>query len=176
MQAIDLRAILRRTVSGFYGDLVTRRTGAAVRGGIEQVLAESDGDQAAVIDFSEVRCIDMSCADEIVAKLLVEHGEARYFVLRGISEAQRDAIESVLERRRLSVAVVDADGRPDVLGTIPDAARLVFGILAEAGAAAPDEVAERMAVPADTARAALEDLLERRLIFAEANGYRAVTA
>ncbi|NIU79845.1 MAG: hypothetical protein GWN71_41805, partial [Gammaproteobacteria bacterium] len=69
MQRIDLRHILRHTVSDLYGDLVTRPTGKAVRHGIEQALARADGRQVAVIDFSTVRCLDISCADEIVGKL-----------------------------------------------------------------------------------------------------------
>ena len=41
---IDLKTILQRTVSSLYGDLVTRPTGQAVRGGIAYLLqAERDG-------------------------------------------------------------------------------------------------------------------------------------
>ena len=69
MPLIDLQCILRETVSAMYGDLVTRSTGQAVRCGVEQVLAEYDGEQVAVIDFTGVRLLDLSCADEIVAKL-----------------------------------------------------------------------------------------------------------
>ena len=72
MPTIDLRSILQETVSGWYGDLVTRPTGHAVRRGVEEVLAEYDGEQVAVIDFSSVRLLDLSCADEVVAKLLLQ--------------------------------------------------------------------------------------------------------
>ncbi len=38
MQRIDLKDVLSRAVSGPYGDLVTRRTGQAVRSEIEEML------------------------------------------------------------------------------------------------------------------------------------------
>ena len=71
MQAIDLKIILEETVSNGHGDLVTRRTGQAVRGGIEQALAAARGEDVAILDFSSVRLLDLSCADEVVAKLVV---------------------------------------------------------------------------------------------------------
>ena len=83
MRAINLRDILQRTVSDLYGDLVTRRTGVAVRGGIEQELEDSQ-EETAVIDFGAVRCLDFSCADEIVAKLVMQYGSWR-FLFRGFS-------------------------------------------------------------------------------------------
>jgi hypothetical protein len=112
---IDLGDLLRRTVADGYGDLVTRRTGAAVRCGIEQVLAESGGQALAVIDFSAVRLLDLSCADEIVAKLLRMHGPRR-FVIRGLSPSQRDALEPVLEHHGLAAVIQGADGVLDLLG------------------------------------------------------------
>ncbi|MDH3568711.1 MAG: STAS-like domain-containing protein, partial [Gemmatimonadota bacterium] len=81
MQLIDLKAILQHTVSSAYGDLVTRPTGKAVRDGIEAALDDLDTESVAVIDFSTVRLLDYSCADEIVGKLLLERGGARVFLL-----------------------------------------------------------------------------------------------
>lgn len=122
MQPIDLRAILRRTVADRFGDLVTRRTGAAVRTGIEEVLAAIDRAHPAVIDFSAVRLLDLSCADEIVAKLLLQHGTSR-FVIRGLSAGQREALEPVLAHHGLAVVVEVAAGQLDLLGITGDATR-----------------------------------------------------
>src|SRR3989338_209601 len=114
MRLIDLRAVLQRTVSDVYGDLVTRRTGAAVRNGIEEELAGGEGDGPAVIDFGAVRCLDLSCADEIVAKLVLQYGSSR-FLFRGLTLSQRDALEQVLERHGLAVVVVtDGTGRVEL--------------------------------------------------------------
>ena len=70
---IDLSVVLRETVScELYSNLVTRPTGAAVRAQIEALLRDSDR-VLAVIDFTHVRMIDFSCADEVVAKLLLRY-------------------------------------------------------------------------------------------------------
>ena len=72
---IDLGTVLRRTVCDLYSDLVTRPTGAAVRTGIEQQLADTEERTLTIIDFTHVGLLDYSCADEIVAKLLVSYCE-----------------------------------------------------------------------------------------------------
>jgi len=123
MQHIDLKAILQRKVSNRYGDLVTRPTGRAVRGGIEEELADPAEERAAIIDFGMVRLLDYSCADEIVGKLLLAHGTARYFILQGVTASHCEAIEPVLQRHRLFALARDREGRVRVLGHMPDAAR-----------------------------------------------------
>jgi hypothetical protein len=164
MHLIDLKAVLQRTVSSVYGDLVTRPTGKAVRGGIEEMLAEIDNQQVAVIDFGQVRCLDISCADEIVGKLLIEHGGARYLLLQGVSDSHREAIQQVLERHGLAVVARDRDGRLQLLGPTGDLVRRAFGVLTEQGVARAEEIAERLAVEPAAARQALADLWERRLV------------
>ena len=71
---IDVSTVLRRTVCDLYSNLVTRPTGAAVRTEIESQLAGVRGRTLTVIDFSNVNLLDSSCADEIVAKLLLRFG------------------------------------------------------------------------------------------------------
>ncbi len=122
MQHIDLKLILQRTVSRSYGDLVTRPTGEAVRGGIEAELEEGTGEQVAIIDFGTVRLLDYSCADEIVGKLLLEYGSARYFLLQGVTASHCEAIEPVLERHKLAAVARDREGRVRVLGHVPETA------------------------------------------------------
>lgn len=145
MQHIDLKAILDQTASGLHGNLVTRPTGRAVRSSIEETLAGTDGEPYAVIDFGMVRCLDYSCADEIVGKLLREHGSARYFFLHGVSPSHCEAIEHVLERHQLAVVARDRDGRVRVLGPIPDKARRALFALAENGLATSEELADHLA-------------------------------
>src|SRR3954452_20628822 len=97
---IDVSSVLRQTVScELYSNLVTRPTGAAVRPQIEALLADARERSLTVIDFSHVGMIDFSCADEVVAKLLLqsvstERGEREaYFLFRGVTEDHWDAIE-----------------------------------------------------------------------------------
>ncbi len=175
MQRIDLKAILQRTVSGVYGDLVTRPTGQAVRTSIEQILDELGREQLAVIDFSTVRCLDISCADEIVGKLLVQYGHGRNFLLYGVTTSHCEAIEQVLEQHRMAVVARDRDGHVQLLGPVRETARQVFGVLSKAGPAAPGEIAEHLAVSMDAAHEALDELLAQHLVQQSDNQYVALT-
>jgi hypothetical protein len=162
MTRIDLKTVLQHTVSNQYGDLVTRRTGEAVRSGIEALLPPDD--DLAIIDFGTVRLMDMSCADEIVGKLLLTHGHACHFLLVGVHAAHEDALIPVLERHHLAVAAEDRAGTLKVLGALPEHARRTFSLLAANGPAAPDTLAAQLALPAELAREALEVLRERRVV------------
>lgn len=106
---IDVGSVLRSAVAGGYSNLVTRPTGAAVRQQIEQVLA-AGGCAVAEIDFGGVAMMDFSCADEIVAKLVLNTrpGGPR-FIFSGLSESHIEAIEAVLERHGLTLASHEAD-------------------------------------------------------------------
>src|SRR5207249_18992 len=60
------------------------------------------------IDFTGVGCIDYSCADEIVAKLLRDRRAV--VVLSGISDGHREAIEPVLAGHGLAALIERRDG------------------------------------------------------------------
>jgi hypothetical protein len=114
-QAIRVGQVLRETVSAPYRNLVTRPTGAAVRCRIEETLDEA-GAVVAVLDFSDVDLLDLSCADEIVAKLLMGERGPQYVVLQGLREDQYEAIEHVLTHHCLSHRLIRAERRPDAGG------------------------------------------------------------
>jgi hypothetical protein len=118
---IDVQAVLQESVSGIYTDLVTRPTGRVVRECIERAMATAAAAEVAVarIDFTGVGCIDYSCADEIVAKLL--RSLSGVLVLMGISDGHREAIEPVLAGHRLAVLIERPDGTLEAVGA-PDAA------------------------------------------------------
>jgi hypothetical protein len=127
---IDVHAVLRESVPGVYADLVTRPTGRMVRERIERTIAGAigGGDHVTVarMDFRGVRCIDYSCADEIVAKLL--RGQPAVLVLSGINDGHREAIEPVLAGHGLAALVERPDGTLDVLGA-PEAAAALLDAL-----------------------------------------------
>ena len=124
IQHIDVHAVLQESVSGVYADLVTRPTGRVVRERIERVLAEVQSNVPVTrIDFTGVGCIDYSCADEIVAKLL--RGRPAVLVLTGISEGHREAIEPVLTGHHLAALIERGDGTLDAVGA-PEAAALLL--------------------------------------------------
>ena len=126
---IDVSVVLRSSVRAIYSDLVTRPTGAAVREQIERQIAEAADAPVVAIDFSHVGLLDFSCADEIVAKLLLNHRDAtpvRYLLFRGMSESHLDAIEAVLEHHGLAIALECSDGACLAVGAVGADERAAF--------------------------------------------------
>lgn len=117
---INVHAILQQSVHGFYADLVTRPTGRAVRENIERDLPPGT---IAVMDFTGVGCLDYSCADEIVAKLVRD--KVKVLLLRGLTEAHREAIEPVLAGAGLAVLCERSDGALEGLGASEPAPALL---------------------------------------------------
>lgn len=182
---IDLSSVLRRTVCDLYSDLVTRPTGAAVRDGIEQQLAEIGDRTLTVIDFSHVGLLDYSCADEIVAKLLMRYCSplARtapprdaYFLFRGVSDSHVDAIEAVLERHALAIVAQTEDGAVMIIGTVGERERRAWEVMCRIGRAAPRDLAREMGVDPAQMKEVLDALCQRRLAMRFDEAYVAVGA
>jgi hypothetical protein len=129
IQHIDVHAVLQETVSGVYTDLVTRTTGRVVREHIERAIAAAEPALViARVDFTGVGCIDYSCADEIVAKLL--RVRPAVVVLTGITDGHREAIEPVLAGHGLAALIERPDGALEVLGAPQAAVALVEELVA----------------------------------------------
>ena len=174
---IDLGTVLRQTLSAnLYSNLVTRPTGAAVRGQIE-LLLRSSGRSLTVIDFSHVSMIDFSCADEVIAKLLMRHdgGEDReaYFVFRGMTDDHWDAIETVLERHGLAL-VVERDSGVELVGVLEDRERRAFQAIKRRGSAECWQVASDLGEPEPAVRDAVDRMWHRRLIMRHGEAYMPV--
>ncbi|MGH7618546.1 MAG: hypothetical protein ACREPM_15105 [Gemmatimonadaceae bacterium] len=168
-QHIDVSSVLRQTLAcDLYSNLVTRPTGAAVRGQIEHMLGESMERAYAVIDFSQVTMIDFSCADEVVAKLLIRYvaedsPQEAYFLFRGVNDDHRDAIESALERHGLALAIEQADG-VGLLGVLSDTERRAWDVAYRLGPVDATDVAREIGADGVETQAALEALGRRRLV------------
>jgi hypothetical protein len=178
---IDLGSVLRRTVCDLYSDLVTRPTGAAVRTGIEQQLAELGDPTLTVIDFSHVGLLDFSCADEIVAKLLLRYCGAdrppadAYFLFRGLSDSHRDAIEAVLERHGLVIVAEDVEG-VTLVGFVEERERRLWDAVRRLGRVGLADVSREMGLAEAEATSLLDDLCRRRLVMRFDEAYVAVGA
>ena len=176
MPNIDLGIVLNDTVTYGYSDLVTRPTGRAVRGGVERLLPQKDDEKPVVIDFSSVRCLDISCADEVVGKLLLQNGSGRYFVLTGVSEAHCEAIEQVMERHNMAVVAQNPDGSPKVLGPLDEPVRRAFGAVVQSDCGRASDVAGRLDISTEAAQPLLDELLTRRLVTRTQDQFRALSA
>ena len=182
MMHIDVSSVLRQTLScELYSNLVTRPTGAAVRTQIEALLGDSRERTLTVIDFSHVGMIDFSCADEVVAKLLLRYVAAEreireaYFLFRGVTEDHWDAIEAVLERHGLALVLESADGTgAHVGGIVNDRERVAWNKVYELGRAAPADVATALGSPPSDCERLLETLHRRRLLMRLEDEYIAV--
>jgi hypothetical protein len=184
---IDLSSVLRGTVCALYSNLVTRPTGAAVRAEIERAIAEIGGRTVTVIDFSEVTLLDFSCADEIVAKLMLRYAPADaappdvalvadgdgYFLFRGLGDRHLDAVEAVLERHRQAIVAV-FDGTPCLIGDVSDTERETWELLRDRRQADAGVVAEARGESIEDAARRLEALTRRGLAIRLDGGYAAV--
>ncbi len=182
MMHIDVSSVLRQTLScELYSNLVTRPTGAAVRTQIEALLADSHARTLTVIDFSHVGLLDFSCADEVVAKLLLryvseERGDREaYFLFRGVTEDHWDAIEAVLERHGLALVLEEAHGGgAHIGGIVNDRERAAWNKVYELGRTGPDDLASAIGSAPDDCARTLESLHRRRLLMRLDDGYVAV--
>jgi hypothetical protein len=140
IETIRIGHLLRETATSPYRHLVTRPTGAAVRNRIEAALSRSDC-LTALLDFSEIELLDFSCAEEIVAKLLLAQAS---------------------QRPRFAALVTDAE--PVLLGFVSSDARAAFGCVCRLGRACAGDIARALDWPEGRATDALESLTHHRLV------------
>lgn len=170
--AFDLTRLHRRTVTSFYSNLVTRPTGQAVRMGVESQLMELEGNRwicLSVLDFTQVMVLDYSCADEIVAKLLLRYvvsdrpAEA-FFIARGLQDHHREAIEAVLERHDLRLVAHESGSDPHLMGPTDPVERACWSALGKLGRAAAADVAARTGLPEGTVAGTLARMARHRVV------------
>jgi len=167
--SIDVGHVLRRSVESLYSHLVTRPTGRAVRLAIEEQVAGSSRTALSLIDLSDVSVMDFSCADEIVAKLLMRFlDEDRpvdaLFVFRGVCQNLHEPIQTVLERQELLAVAQASDGSCELMGTRTDEVEYVWTVLEGRGRIGAAEVSD--VFPGSHHREALDELVVRRVAFA----------
>lgn len=171
--AVDVAAMVERSVASLHSYLVTRPTGQAVRMAIEGQFPVGGRAALSVVDLSRVLVLDFSCADEVVAKLVLRylpHPRPReaYFLFRGVGESHRDPIEAVLERRGLAAVVQDPGGTTGLLGIRSREEERAWSAVEEAGRILPEEVLRIFA--REEERRLVERLVERRLVLRSDGG------
>lgn len=177
MTHIDVSSALKASVSGGYSDLVTRRTGAAVRTLIERQLAGLADGTVAFLDFSRIGVLDRSCADEFVAKLMLPltneiPSRDGYVVLNGVSEMHLESIEAVLHAHGLALVVQFPDGAAHLVGDVCDDERRLWDAAMRQGTACAVELlAEAAGLECDEARGHLDGLARRRLLRRDEDTY-----
>lgn len=165
----DLSDLVRRSVASLYSHLITRPTGQALRLGIESQIGELGSLCVSVLDFSQVRVLDYSCADEAVAKLILRYQRAdrpadAYFVARGVGESHRPTLEAVLERHGLALVIENEEAGAELLGPVEDIEHDTWHALEELVVADADAIAERIETDTASVDDALDALAERRVV------------
>ncbi len=172
--SIDVGHVLRRSAESLYSHLVTRPTGRAVRRAIEEQVAGSSRTALSSIDLSDVTVMDFSCADEIVAKLLMRFLEKdrpvdALFVFRGVCQNLHEPMQAVLERQELLAVTQGSDGCCELMGTRTEEEEYVWTVLEGRGRIEAAEVAE--VFPGSHHREALDELVLRRVAFSPPGGH-----
>lgn len=177
MTQIDVRSALHESVAGPYCDLVTRRTGAAVRTLIERQLDGLADGTVAFLDFSRIGVLDRSCADEFVAKLMLPRtsdtpSRDGYVIVRGVNEFHLESIEAVLHAHGLALVVQFPDGVAHLVGAVTECERRLWELVMSAGGASEvDQLARAAGLACEEARAALDNLARRRLLRRDADHF-----
>lgn len=180
--SFDVGHLVQRTVASLYSSLITRPTGQSVRLAIENSLAEAaDRVNLSIIDLSQVTIIDFSCADEVVAKLLLRFLEDNrprevFFLFRGIKDIHRDPIEVALERQALLAVGETSDEVFELIGSPSPREREIWGLLEERRTVSTLEAQTR--IPGGDGREILDALVARRVAFLDSaeRKYRALTS
>ncbi|HUL69102.1 MAG TPA: hypothetical protein VLT17_02560 [Gemmatimonadales bacterium] len=173
---IMVERVLRETVQVPYRDLVTRSTGAAVRTGIERAIAEG-GCATTLLDFSEVGLLDFSCADEVVAKLLLrtQTEDDRYVVLSGLREEHFEAIDHVLNHHQIAVlAKVEAEAAPRALGRLAPELQDALAAAQQLETGDAESLADAIGWTVEHAADALQSLALLRLLCADQGHFRRI--
>jgi hypothetical protein len=168
----------RLSVTSLFSNLVTRPTGRAIRTGVESQLAEMEAARLpclSVLDFSQVRILDYSCADEIVAKLLLRFvGDERpteaFFMVRGLDEHHVEPIEAVLERHGLLLVAQDQDGVFHLLGATNPLHRAIWTALLGRRRAGPAEIGPDAGVAEEAVAATLQGFWQQRVVVRHEDG------
>ena len=155
--------------------LVTRHTGRTVRTNVERQIAEAGHTVLAVLDLHHVPLIDFSCADEVVAKLVLLASDTstrrRFVLFRGIAEHHLEPIESALRRQGLAAAAESADGQPLLMGAIDAGALTVWREIWVLGRTRASPLALRLELPVQRVRRLLDDLVSRALVIRDGDRY-----
>ena len=171
--SVDVSAIMRDTFAWLHSDLVTRPTGRAVRQAIEErIVCSPPRVSVSLIDLSSVRVLDFSCADEVVAKMLLrylprERPRNAFFLFRAVEEVHGHAVGEVLARHGLAAVCTFGDDAFRLLGTVSPEERAAWSTLEQRGRIPTGTSVSLLGADGP---ALLTQLSERRLAYRDPSG------
>ncbi len=132
---VDVGAVFSDRFAPLLPNLVTRPTGRAVREAIEMHCSgRVPAPFVSLIDLTRVQVLDFSCADEVVAQLLIRYlrsdrPQDAFFLFRAVCEIHRQAVEAALARHALATVCDFGDGHFHLVGLVSGEERAAWGIL-----------------------------------------------
>ena len=115
------------------GILSGRPKGAALLEALMAHLQLSQYNTAIALDFEQVQFVDVSCADEMLKKLLLRlrSGELknRFVFIVSANASVRETVEAVLQLRDLAVLAEDGEGGVELLGALKTPMREALDVL-----------------------------------------------
>jgi len=104
------------------GILSGRDRGEVLLNQLMAFMQTADDDAVTPLDFTNVSFIDISCADELLCKLLMRIGSGelgnRFTFIQNANDSVRETFEAVLKLRDLAALFRDDEGDIQVLGVL----------------------------------------------------------
>ncbi len=104
------------------GILSGRDRGEVLLNELMAFMQTADDDAVTPLDFASVSFIDISCADELLCKLLMRIGSGelgnRFTFIQNANDSVRETFEAVLKLRDLAALFKDDEGDIHVLGVL----------------------------------------------------------
>jgi anti-anti-sigma regulatory factor len=128
-----------------HGILSGRPKGAILLDALMAHLLRCPDQSAVALDFSQVSFVDVSCADEMLNKLLLRlrSGELgnRFVFIAAANTSVRETIEAVLQLRELAV-LFEVGGKIELLGALKRPMREALDVLLERKCVTSAEISE----------------------------------
>ena len=169
--SIEVGSILQELSPIPNAHLVTRTTGRAVRAVIEDRLCNIQAPGLSYIDFSEIGVMDFSCADEVVARLLVRFVDTSrpreiFFILKGLSPSHLEPLSEVLQRQKILAIHQNFSGSVELLGSVSPAESKVWDFMENNRVVSKKEITSAFV---EEDQRAWARLVHQRVIFQEIN-------
>ena len=164
---LSLKKLINGLLRNGAKEMTGRSRGIRVRGFIEKILREETGPLLVILDFSGIRSIDFSWADEVVAKIISrlwsgEYGE-KFLVLKGLNVSQVENISVALERKRLAALTSGSEGW-QIVGSLNNYLAHTLNQVMEKKHLTLKELSEEEGIGMNTSGTRLLNLYKKRLV------------
>lgn len=149
-------------------DFVSREIGRSAKKRTAEILRNAEDGSVATLDFQGVGTIDYTCADEFLAKLITRLNAGEYGLkhirLKNVTLSHQENIDVALERKKLSVMLVDSDDRWICLGSLKPYLRKTLELVMDRKNLSARELSSHLGIELNTSSTRLINLYRQRLV------------